>query len=482
MKLSRDRIQRMVKTNGLPTVGKSGGSGAGGGGGVSATWVDDNYISKAFFSKLFKAYNGSTLVEPNDTESTINNIKAMFGFWTEQYISALGQNSGGGGGGTDLNEPLASINDAGLAPNPTSAGQTIVWNGSAWVYGTTGGSVTSVGLEAPTGLAVSGSPITSSGTLTLSYATGYAIPLTADVNKGVTAYGWGNHATQGYLTGITAAMINSALGFTLSGTAGSTYNLSAITSNISTLQGYFDANGNARNALRLTTISKTAWGQTFWTSGGVPTNISGDMSDVGNISMNGSIDFYYYGFTSNYTSRIIERANGLLELYNNAKVDGYLQIGDARLVWESANNALKLIKSDGTATNFYSTGGLSGLGLSAGSAGSIDNLTVNSYLYIKTTDNYLHINLSTLQIKSGGTITLNDNCSVNAAGNTLTVANVSGTNISGTNISGTNLTANKETIGTSLTAATIEIYHNGTKYYFNKAAAVSAGILTTSNG
>ena len=141
--------------------------------------------------------------------------------------------------------------------------------------------------------------------------------------------------------------------------------------------------------------------------------------------------------------------------------------GDARLVWESANNALKLIKSDGTSTNFYATGGVSALGLSAGSSGSIETLTVDSYLYINNTDNYLHINQSTLQIKSGGTITLNGNCTVNAAGNTLSVANTSTTNI---------------TAGTSLTAATIVIYHNGTKYYFNKAAAVSAGILTTSNG
>ena len=53
---------------------------------------------------------------------------------------------------------------------------------------------------------------------------------------------------------------------------------------ITTLQGYFDANGNAKSALKLTTVSKTAWGQTFWTSGGVPTSISGDLASVGNIS------------------------------------------------------------------------------------------------------------------------------------------------------------------------------------------------------
>jgi hypothetical protein len=53
---------------------------------------------------------------------------------------------------------------------------------------------------------------------------------------------------------------------------------------ITTLQGYFDANGNAKSALKLTTVSKTAWGKTFWTSGGIPASISGDMTSVGDIS------------------------------------------------------------------------------------------------------------------------------------------------------------------------------------------------------
>lgn len=38
-------------------------------------------------------------------------------------------------------------------------------------------------------------------------------------------------------------------------------------------------------ATKLTTVSKTAWGRTYWTSGGVPDNISGDMSSVGHIAM-----------------------------------------------------------------------------------------------------------------------------------------------------------------------------------------------------
>lgn len=46
----------------------------------------------------------------------------------------------------------------------------------------------------------------------------------------------------------------------------------------------------ADTASKLSTVSKTAWGQTYWTSGGVPTDISGNMTGVGNITMSGSIN------------------------------------------------------------------------------------------------------------------------------------------------------------------------------------------------
>ena len=42
----------------------------------------------------------------------------------------------------------------------------------------------------------------------------------------------------------------------------------------------------ATTASKLSTVSKTAWGQTYWTSDGVPTSISGDMIGVGNITFN----------------------------------------------------------------------------------------------------------------------------------------------------------------------------------------------------
>lgn len=67
-------------------------------------------------------------------------------------------------------------------------------------YTTNTGTVTSVALTVPTGLSVAGSPVTTTGTLAVTFATGYSIPTTTSQGNWDTAYGWGNHASAGYLT------------------------------------------------------------------------------------------------------------------------------------------------------------------------------------------------------------------------------------------------------------------------------------------
>lgn len=79
-------------------------------------------------------------------------------------------------------------------------------------YTSNTGTVTSVALTTPTGLTVTGSPVTTSGTLALSMTSGYAIPTTASQANWDTAYGWGNHASAGYVVS------GGALGIPSSGT------------------------------------------------------------------------------------------------------------------------------------------------------------------------------------------------------------------------------------------------------------------------
>lgn len=82
----------------------------------------------------------------------------------------------------------------------------------------------------------------------------------------------------GFITGITKSMVTTALGFT--------------PYNATNPNGYITSSGSitgnaatATTASKLSTTSKTAWGQTYWTSGGVPTSIDGNMSNVGHIAL-----------------------------------------------------------------------------------------------------------------------------------------------------------------------------------------------------
>jgi len=75
------------------------------------------------------------------------------------------------------------------APQIYSIGSGLAIVGGALVVTAGGaGTVTSVGLSAPTGFSVSGSPVTTSGTLTLGFAAGYSLPTTSSQSNWDTAY------------------------------------------------------------------------------------------------------------------------------------------------------------------------------------------------------------------------------------------------------------------------------------------------------
>ena len=133
MELNREKLKRMFED----TKGNGGSANGGGGGGSLAgyatqAWVNEGFVSIEFFNRLFTVYGpGETssdpdvVVEPNDLDSTIKNIKAMFGLWTEQYLSALGLNPGGTGSATSL----GMLDDVDIT-TPTN-GQALVYNSTS---------------------------------------------------------------------------------------------------------------------------------------------------------------------------------------------------------------------------------------------------------------------------------------------------------------------------------------------------------------
>lgn len=112
-----------------------------------------------------------------------------------QAATFLFPNRGGTGTGTvpAKGDVLVGQPDGTYAPQATS---TLGLGGAGGGSGT----VTSVAMSTPTGLEVSGSPITTSGTLALSLTSGYNIPLTASTSQWATAYSWGDWSGQGFIT------------------------------------------------------------------------------------------------------------------------------------------------------------------------------------------------------------------------------------------------------------------------------------------
>ena len=79
------------------------------------------------------------------------------------------------------------------------------------------GTVTSIGITVPTGLTVTNSPITTSGTIAITLANGYSIPTTAKQSNWDAAYGWGNHASAGYVDKTTEQEITAKKTFAATG-------------------------------------------------------------------------------------------------------------------------------------------------------------------------------------------------------------------------------------------------------------------------
>ena len=160
--LSREYILRLQKNN--SSSAKSGGGGGVGGG---VTWSEmmaelSKKVDVAWFDQIFQVFDNTTKIDVNGEipEDTSNmNIQSMFGFWTDFYVTALG--NGGHAGSAIYLSQLADVNVAGV-----QNGQALVWNQTQgkWVAGSpTSGTVTSVG----TGTGLTGGPITGSGTISI---------------------------------------------------------------------------------------------------------------------------------------------------------------------------------------------------------------------------------------------------------------------------------------------------------------------------
>ena len=280
-------------------VSRTGSGGVGGGGGGSdidlssyatKSWTDENYVGKEFFSSLFRAYdaNGNEVL-PNNTTTTIDNIKAMFGFWTEFYVSALGT-----GGQSTVGLRLAQLADVNVAG--VTAGQVLTYSvdpttqEGKWVPSTP---------QAGTDMATVWSNLAANGNQQINYS-----HLSGAISL-----------SQGTIT------IGSA-------------SITPITSHQS-LSGYATEDWVGRNYLALT--GGTLTGDLGSTGKVISGFIAIELNSGGHLSgYGGYIDFHFNGSSADYTSRIIENASGQLNMeatvvVNNLYSRGYVSaLSDAR--------------------------------------------------------------------------------------------------------------------------------------------------------
>lgn len=141
-----------------------------------------------------KAFSTST-PSASSTDNQIPTAKAVHNAIAAlptpmQFKGSIGE----GGTVTELPTPAASnngwvyvvITDGTYGGLVCKEGDEVISNGTAWILIPSGdeptGTVTSVGLSMPTGFTVSNSPITSSGTLAVTFTSGYSLPTTTKQN------------------------------------------------------------------------------------------------------------------------------------------------------------------------------------------------------------------------------------------------------------------------------------------------------------
>lgn len=349
-------------------------------------------MDKTAFSKLFTALDAlGNEVDPSDDTKTIASIRANFGFWGVDYISAKGVSKGSGGtGGASTLYQLVDVlaNDTEDGVEGAAAGKALVFDGTHWRAGDAGLNesqlysyltankyltqsaadsryvTSSRKVIAGTGLS-GGGALTSDVTLSLATTgvkAGTYTKVTVDTYGRVTV---GDNPTTLAGYGITDAYTKTEADgkYVTIATPQTITGQKTFTKNIAMNSGIglsYSGNTVFRNTSGNTVISS------YGDSGMLYFRPNGDTSDVGVVQINkqGHINGVSAGFKGGVSAARLSATE-------------YVQIGDAYLKWDAANNAVYVIKKDGTTpVGFYSTDWLSakGVSMSGAQTGTLDSL------------------------------------------------------------------------------------------------------------
>lgn len=355
-------------------------------------------MDKTAFSKLFTALDASgNEVDPSDDTKTIASIRANFGFWGVDYISAKGVSKGSGGtGGASTLYQLVDVlaNDTEDGVEGAAAGKALVFDGTHWRAGDAGLNESQLY-----------SYLTANKYLTQSAADSRYVTSSRKVIAGTGLSGGGaltsdvtlSLGTSGVVAGTYTKVMVDAYGRVTSGT-----NLSATdipnldwskitTGKPTTLAGY-----GITDAVTLTTAQTISGRKTFSqnivfnNNGGITytdSNVVLRNSDGHTILAsfgNGEINLRPNGHNNTEGAVWINKKGNVQA---PAVSTNTITIGDAQLVYDSKNKALRVKHmTDGNTVGFYSDGWITALGVQTGGAGGGSGVIKTVYSFANLTD------------------------------------------------------------------------------------------------
>lgn len=355
-------------------------------------------MDKTAFSKLFTALDASgNEVDPSDDTKTIASIRANFGFWGVDYISAKGVSKGSGGtGGASTLYQLVDVlaNDTEDGVEGAAAGKALVFDGTHWRAGDAGLNESQLY-----------SYLTANKYLTQSAADSRYVTSSRKVIAGTGLSGGGaltsdvtlSLGTSGVVAGTYTKVMVDAYGRVTSGT-----NLSATdipnldwskitTGKPTTLAGY-----GITDAVTLTTAQTISGRKTFSqnivfnNNGGITytdSNVVLRNSDGHTILAsfgNGEINLRPNGHNNTEGAVWVNKKGNVQAPSVSTNT---ITIGDAQLVYDSKNKALRVKhRTDGNTVGFYSDGWITALGVQTGGAGGGSGVIKTVYSFANLTD------------------------------------------------------------------------------------------------
>lgn len=337
-------------------------------------------MDKSAFNKLFSALDSDgNEIDPSDNTKTVAAIRANFGFWGVDYVSAKGVSKGSGGtGGASALYQLVDVlaNDTGDGVDGAVAGKALVFDGTHWKAADAGLNESQLSAFLSlngylTQTAADGRYVTSARKVIAGTGLSGGGSLTSDVTLSL--------GTSGVVAGTYTKVMVDVYGRVTSGTSLSATDIPSLdwskitTGKPTTLAGYgitdayskTEADGKyvtiataqtISGAKTFSAVTKTA---SVLPSADANSELGGTANRWNNIySVNGT-------FSQNVTAKLLSASETL-------------QIGDAYLKWDSTNNAVYVIKKDGTTpVGFYSTDWLSakGVSMSGVQTGTLADLT-----------------------------------------------------------------------------------------------------------